>query len=161
MASKRQTLLRIIRQYREEMGVEEVHMPDVAQYAAERGYPLPRPKTPIELFAKQLSKVASEEVRYDATTGKPYHAYRAIMRTVGNEQLAFWFDLDRVERKVFHKYSTQRREHFTGELYYHVLDVEHWQAIHPQEEQIPFPLDFTDDVEYRRHGEDEGNKKAS
>ena len=42
------------------------------------------------------------------------------------------------------------------------LDAEHWNNIHPEEQPIQLPLDFTDDVEWRKNAPDEeASEKAS
>jgi len=34
------------------------------------------------------------------------------------------------------------------------FDMDHWNAIHPDEEPIEIPLDFTDDIKWRKMGLD-------
>jgi hypothetical protein len=41
------------------------------------------------------------------------------------------------------------------------LDLDHWHAIHKDEEPIVVPWDLTDDIEWRKNADDTGEKKAS
>jgi hypothetical protein len=42
-----------------------------------------------------------------------------------------------------------------GDAYHLTLDADHWNGIHPKEEPITLPLDFTDDVKWRKNGPEE------
>jgi hypothetical protein len=96
----------------------------------------------------------------DKKTFQPYHANRARMILENGKQIPLWFDMDRAQRKVVEKYSMQRREHMFGEIFQHVLDLDHWNRVHPDEAPIQFELDFGPDVEWRKNAPDE-EKKAS
>ena len=65
MANKTEMLQRMIRLYKEETGVLEVDMKQVALFAKDKGYPLAEPKDPIDLLAKDLAKAAREETHTD------------------------------------------------------------------------------------------------
>jgi hypothetical protein len=66
-----------------------------------------------------------------------------------------WVDIDEAPRKIMLKSLVNRREQMVGDGLQLTLDADHWNNIHPSEEPIVMPLDFTDDVEWRKNGPDE------
>jgi hypothetical protein len=69
--------------------------------------------------------------------------------------MTFWVDIDEASRKIMHKSLIQRREQMVGDAVQLSFDAEHWSLSHPKETPIEIPLDFTEDVEWRKNGEDE------
>lgn len=149
VATKAQEMQSIIRRYREETGEESIDMHDVAKYAVRMGWPLPKPKTPIDLLAEQFSSAAREEVRRDEVTGRPYRANLAVTTWQGSQQMTLWTDIDLAPRKVAHKSFQQRREQMVGDAVQLTFDVMHWNRVNESEEPIQMPMDFTDDVQWR------------
>ena len=37
------------------------------------------------------------------------------------------------------------------------FDADHWNNAHPNEEPIAIPLDFTDDIEWRKNGQEKAS----
>ncbi|MCI0590526.1 MAG: hypothetical protein L0Y67_02810 [Gammaproteobacteria bacterium] len=156
MGTKHQKMQSFIRYYKEKTGNKEVNMHGVAQFAADKGWSLPTPPNPIDLLAKEFSQAAREEIRRDKKTGKPYRANHAYSTTQGTQQLTFWFDIDEAPpRHIMVKSLVNRREQMVGDGLQLTLDADHWNSIHPNEEPIVMPLDFTDDVEWRKNAPDE------
>ncbi|GGI18176.1 hypothetical protein [Oxalicibacterium faecigallinarum] len=153
MTTKKQEMQRIIHLYREETGEKEIDMHDVALFAMKKGWPMPKPETPLERLAKQFSEAAREEVRRDAITGRPYRANLAI--SGGSQQGAFWVDIDEAPRKHAHKSFVQRREQMVGDGLQLSFDVDHWNSINPTEEPIVMPMDLTLDIEWRKNAPDD------
>ena len=160
MSTKNQRLQNIIRLYRQRTGNESVDMHEVAKFAADMGYQLPKPKTAIERLAEQLSAAAREEVRKDKVTGRPYRANLAVVQWVNGSQLTLWHDIDVAPRPVAQKAFVQRREQMVGDAVQLTLDVDHWNRVHDEEAPIVMPLDFTDDVAWRLNAPDTGDKAA-
>lgn len=160
MSTKNQRLQNIIKLYRQRTGNESVDMHEVAKFAAEMGYQLPKPKTAIERLAEQLSAAAREEVRRDSVTGRPYRANLAVVQWVNGSQLTLWHDIDVAPRRVAQKAFVQRREQMVGDALQLTLDVSHWNRVHEHEDPIVMPLDFTDDVEWRLNAPDVDDKAA-
>lgn len=50
-----------------------------------------------------------------------------------------------------HKSLVNRREQMVGDGLQLTLDADHWNQINPNEEPIQLPLDFTQDVEWRKN----------
>ena len=67
------------------------------------------------------------------------------------QQLTFWVDIDEATRSQVWKSGVNKREQMVREALRHAVDFEHWNRIHPDEEPLQFPLDFIDDVEWRRN----------
>jgi hypothetical protein len=158
MATKHQEMQHLIRHYRDVTKKMEVNMHDVAQFAVEKGWPLPRPIAAIDRLAKEFSQAAREEIRHDKKTGKPYRANHAFAMTQGSLQLTFWVDIDEAPRKPMLKSLVQRREQMVGDGLQLTLDALHWNNIHPNDEPINLPLDLTDDVEWRMNAPEEEKK---
>jgi len=74
MPTKKQEMQALIRMYREKTGKQSVDMHDVANFAVSKGWPLPKPKNPLDRLAEQFSLAAREEIRKDPETGRPYRA---------------------------------------------------------------------------------------
>jgi hypothetical protein len=160
MATKHQEMQRLIRHYKDVTKKTEVNMHDVAQFAAEKGWPLPRPIAALDRLAKGFSEAAREEIRHDKKTGKPYRANHAVTTGWGPKQLTLWIDIDEAPRKPMLKSLVQRREQMVGDGLQLTLDAMHWNTVNPNEEPIKLPLDLTDDVQWRLNAPDEGEKAS-
>lgn len=160
MATKNQQIQRLIRMYREEKGVQDYKMRDVVDWAVERGFPLPRPVDPRHRLTKRFVRAASEEVRYDDVTGRPYRANHAFTAVEKGQNVGRWFDLDDVPRSTMEKYKFQRRQHLVGEGVQLMFDFDHWNRINPNEEPIRIDLDLAEEVQWAINAPDE-KKKAS
>ncbi len=153
MLNKRHEMRRLIEYYKEQTGSDEVDMKEVAKFAVKNSWPLPEPVDPYERLAKQFTDVAREVTRYDKTTGRPYRVYHAIP-AVGQQRFRY-IDIDEAPRKKMHKSLVLRREQMVGDAYHLTIDSDHWNSINPGEEPIELPLDFTDDVNWKKNGPEE------
>lgn len=153
MATRHQDMQRFIRHFREVTGKTEIDMKEVAKMAAEKGWPLPPPLTPLERLAQEFSRAAREETRTDGKTGRPYRVNHAI--TGGRGQTTFWVEIETAPRKHMQKSAMQRREQTVGDIYQIVLDLDHWNRMHPAEKPIITQTDLTMDVELRKHVSDD------
>lgn len=161
MSTKRQRLQNIIKLYKQRTGNSSVVMQDVAKFAAEMGWQLPKPKDPIDVLAEELSKAAREEVRRDEVTGRPYRANVAVTTSRPNgAQFTFWTDIDEAPRHVAHRSFTQRRDQMIGDALQLTFDAAHWNRVHVEEEPIVMVLDFSDDVAERMTAMDVEDKAA-
>lgn len=157
MATKQQERQRFIIYYKDQTGKKEVDMKEVAKFAASKGWPLPEPIDPLDRLAKEFTDAAREEIRHDKKTGRPYRANHAIPGIPGTQQY-LWIDIDEAPRKPMLKSLILRREQMVGDAYHLTLDADHWNSIHPDEEQIIMPLDLTDDVAWRKNAPEEGEE---
>jgi hypothetical protein len=115
------------------------------------GWPLPQPVDPLARLAKQFTEAAREEIRHDKITKKPYRANHAIPVTQAAVQLYLWIDIDEAPRAPMLKSLMNRREQMVGDGLQLTLDADHWNQIHPDEEPITVPMDFTMDIEWRKN----------
>jgi hypothetical protein len=153
MSIKQKETQFIIRQWKEETGKIEIDMKEVAQYAVSKGWPIPPPVSGIERLAKEFSRAAREEIRQDSKTGRPYRVYHAFA-TDNRGQGMLWVDIDEAPRKYMLKSAIMRREQMVGDAVQLTLDIDHWNSVNSNEDPIEIPLDFTDDVEWRKNGGD-------
>lgn len=160
MSTKAQRLQKLIKLYKERTGKTSVEMHDVAKFAAELGWPLPKPKSAIDRLAEQFSAAAREEIRKDEVTGRPYRANLAVSTWHNGTQLTLWTDIDEAPRHIAHKSFVQRREQMVGDALQLTFDVTHWNRVHTSEDPIYMPLDFTDDVNWRMNAPDEDSEAA-
>jgi hypothetical protein len=158
MATKHQEMQRLIRHYKDVTGKTEINMHEVAQFAVDKGWPLPRPIAAIDRLAKEFSQAAREEIDHDAKTGKPYRVNHAITQIQGSVQQTFWIDIDEAPRGRILKSLVQRREQMVGDGLQLTLDAMHWNGVHPNEEPLDLPMDFTDDIQWRINAPDEEKK---
>ena len=150
--TKIQEMQRLIRLYKEEMGQAEVDMHEVASYATRMGWPLPTPVDPLDRLAQQFSQAAREETKYDQQTGRPYRVNHAVPRSQWGRQLSYlWIDIDEAPRGQMITSLIGRREQMVDDALQLALDAEHWNNVNPDQEPIQLPLDFTDDVEWRKN----------
>lgn len=146
---KHRGLMYILRQYKKETGETDVDMKQVAVFAAARGVPLPKIPSSIDMLATEFARAAREETKIDKKTGQPYRVNHAIK--LG--QLTFWIDIDEAPRGKMQMSLTYRREMMVSDGLQLTLDAEHWNNINPNDEPLQIPLDFTDDVQWRRNGQ--------
>jgi len=158
MATKLQERQRLIRHYKEVTGKTEVDMKEVAKFAASKGWPLPPPTDPFDRLAKEFSDAARVEIKYDKKTGQPYRVNHAIPVKHGDKQYHLWIDIDEAPRKPMYKSLILRREQMVGDGLQLTLDADHWNSINPDKESINIPMDFTDDITWRKNAPDEKEK---
>lgn len=149
--SKNSEIQKLIRHYKETTGIREVEMKAFAKWAVANGYPMPAPQDPYDILAKTFAAAAREETLTDVETGHPYRVNHMYVVTRDDEQLRLWVDIDEAPRAPMHASLTMRREQIVGDNTQLTFDAEHWSRVNPQEEPIVMPLDYTLDVELRRH----------
>ena len=160
MSTKKVMMQRMIRSYKDESGDQEVDTHKDAKWAAGKGMELPKPPTALDILARQFSDAARQEVRRDAVTGKPYRANHAIMVPQPGGQMALWIDSDEAPWQRMHLSLVQLRELMVCDGLLLTLDADHWNRMHASEEPIQMPMDFTDDIEWRKNAPDEGEEAA-
>lgn len=132
MTTKAQRVDNLLRYYMQKTGETDVDMTKLAAFAVKMGWPLPKPRTPMELLAREFSRAARETIRHDPATKRPYRAYHAYTEGHGDAQRTLWIDIDkRPTRKKMHKSLTQRREQMVGDAVQLAFDAEHWNNSNP------------------------------
>ena len=162
MPTRYQQMQEMIRQYREQTGNDAVDMREVTAWVVKRyHWKLPEPVSPLDRLTKEFSAAAREQTRKDPVTGRSYRANHAVPVRNSSGQLSFvWVDIDTAPRQPMFKSLMQRREQMVGDALQLSLDADHWNSIHPAEEPIKPPLDFADDVEWRKNAPDDEEDAA-
>ncbi len=124
------------------------------------GWPPPKPKSPVEILAREISEAARLEERTDKVTGIPYRANLSYSVAQGNGQMTQWVDVEEATKPQLAKSMTNGREQLVGEMFRMAMTAEHWSRINPDEEPYELEMDLGPDVEWRRHAPG-GHKKAS
>jgi hypothetical protein len=146
--SKRQERQRFIRHYKEKTGEAEIDMHKVAEMAKRMGWEMPKPLSDVEMLAKLFA-------------GKPYRAYQAIpVHVPGQLNLFVYVDTDEATRPQMQKSAVNRREQMVTDGYNLQLDLDHWNRINPDKEQIDLPMDLTLDIEIRKAADDDEEDAA-
>lgn len=148
--SKNQEMQRMIRRYKDETGKREVDMRLLAEWAVAKGWPEPKPISPLDRLAKEFASAAREETRTDKETGNDYRVNHMYIVSRGDEQLHLWVDIDEAPRGPMHASLTMRREQVVGDITQLSFDAEHWNRVNPTEEPIVIQTDFGLDVQIRR-----------
>lgn len=162
MSTAAQRKQQFIRYFREQTGAKEWNMRDVAEMAVKMGMPLPKPVDPLDMLAKQFADAAGEETREDKVTKKPYKANLAFARRKSDGgQLWLWFDVDDATRPQMKKGLRNYREQLVSGMVIGVNTAEHWNRCHPDQQELPFVTDLTDDVAERRHGTGPDDAKSA
>lgn len=146
---------RLIRRYKDETGITDIDMKEVAKFAIKCGWPMPIPKSPIDMLAKQFTNAARQETRHDPQTGRPYRANHSLPYKQGNETLHLWVDIDDVTttRKKMQKSLTLRREQMVGDGLQLTYDADHWNATHLDEDPIQLEMDLSFDIALRKNSD--------
>jgi hypothetical protein len=161
--TKHEEMQAFVRHYKWEQKKTVVTMAEIAAAAIAAGWPVPPPVSGVERLAKQFADAEREEIRYDKKTKRPYRANLAMTQRLKDaKQLALWIDTDEANRSQMVLAINKYREQMVGEAEIGTNTVEHWNSINPKQEPLPFPLDFTDEVAWRRNAtiEDKSGKTA-
>lgn len=148
MTTRHQEMQRIIRLYRQRTGEQAVDMEKIADFAVKMGWPLPKPISPLAMLAAQFSDAAREEIKHDKKTGQPYRVNHAVPINQGT----LWYDIDTAPRAPMLKSLINRRNQMVSDGVQLTFDADHWNSIHLNEEPIRIPMDFTQDIEWRKAG---------
>ena len=76
------------------------------------------------------------------------------------ERIVAYTDIDEATRSQMWKSTVNKREQVVGELWRMTIDTEHWSRVNPDEDPIQMPLDFTDDIEWRRNAPKDDEKAS-
>jgi hypothetical protein len=157
MSTKNEKMRQFVRWYKQEHKKSAVTMAQVTQEAIARGWKLPAPISGAERLARQFADAEREEIRYDNSTKEPYRGNLALtQRLKDGTQLSLWIDTDEANRQqmvmALHKY----REQMLGEAIIGTNTAEHWNRTHPEQQPLPFPTDFAEEVQWRKNTPEEG-----
>ncbi len=156
MKTKHEKMRAFVRWYKQVHDKSAVSMAEVAREAIARGWKVPPPVSAEERLAKQFSDAEREEIRYDKATKQPYRGNLAMTQRLKDGTLSLWIDTDEATREqmvlALHKY----REQMLGEAVIGTNTADHWSRLHPGQQPLPFPTDFSDEVQWRLNAPHEG-----
>jgi hypothetical protein len=161
--TKHEEMQAFVRYYKRQNKKTVVTMAEVTQAAIAQGWPVPPPVSGEERLVKQFADAEREEIRVDKKTKRTYRANLAMtQRLRDGKQLALWIDTDEATRSQMVLAIGKYREQMIGEAVIGTDTVEHWNRINPEEEPLQFPLDFSDEAEWRRNApvEEQSGKSA-
>jgi len=148
--TKHEQMQAFVRYYKRENKKTVVTMAEVARAAIAQGWAIPPPVSGEDRLAKQFADAEREEIRYDRKTTRPYRANLAMtQRLKDGKQLALWIDTDEATRSQMVLAIAKYREQMLGEAEIGTNTVNHWNSIHPDQMELPFPLDFTEEIQWR------------
>jgi hypothetical protein len=146
--SKKQEIQRWSRHFREQEG-RDLTGHEIAEMLQKQGWDMPKPKTAIEILAKQVSEAEAEEMVFDEVLGESVNANICYQVASEGKQKVFWTDLDTATRRKVEKNKTLRRDNMVGDAVQSTLILMRWNRLHPNEEPVQLDLDLRLDVEWR------------
>jgi len=152
--SKKKDMQRLIRHYKDETGEIQIDMKKVARFAKLKGWPMPVPKDPEEILARELSKAARDVTDHNKETGRPFRVYHSVPLKQGKQTTFVFVDINEAPRNMMVKSLNLRREQMVGDGLQLDYDKDHWNSLNPTEDQIQIELDLSFDVELRKHAAD-------
>ena len=117
----------------------------VCEWALANGYLAPPKLDPIAALADDMARALREEYATDAR-GRRYRRNHAVKVTRNSIQFSLWAEMATAPRQHMEKAFQQRRRQIVGDCQQLKTDVDVYNDKHPEMEQIPLVLDFTDDV---------------
>jgi hypothetical protein len=152
MASKKVEIQRWRRVFQEREG-RDLTAHEIAEMLEKMGWQMPKPKSAIDMLAKQVSEALSEEMVFDEVLGEPVNANICYPAPPGGKldgkQGHLWTELDTATRDKVEMNKTLRRDNMVGDAYQSTLILMHWNRKHPKEEPVGLDCDLGPDVEWR------------
>lgn len=124
---------------------------DFIDWAVENKRLLPRPQDVRKFLRKHVSRVLRQASRKDEA-GFSYRAKQCVLLLEKDgRQHRMWFDTDKGGTSNLRQKATrQRRDAIASDVYRAMCDVEHMNKTFPDDPQLSFYLDFSDDFEEKR-----------
>jgi hypothetical protein len=150
MANLNEQILRVWDEWEESTGEDANNPDDFVVWAMENKKLLPRPQDLIKLLRKQVTGALRQAMRTDED-GITYRAKQCVLISEQGAQLRLWFDTDKGGTPTLRQKAVrQRRDAVANDVYRGLCDTEHMNKVFPDDPQLTFHLDFTDDCAERR-----------
>jgi hypothetical protein len=147
MATYKEQLRNIWKQYREEVSGSPADLKDVAAWALKKGLWKPRPIDLHASFAGDLSDALRDEKRIDEK-GREYRANIPVrVKPKNGPPLFVWADIDDAPHSHVVKSIQQERRSIASDCYALVMKADHYNDAHPAQKPIEVFLNFEEDVE--------------
>jgi len=140
-------MFRIWKQYQDEVSPDPTDLRDIGAWARTKGLWSPRPIDVDTSFARDMADVLREQVRVDKD-GRKYRAFIPA-KTRGGDGLPLfkWADIDVAPRDHVEKGIQGERRQIANDCFALAMKVDHYNAIHPDEEPLQVPFNFEEDIE--------------
>lgn len=146
MATHSEQLQAIFERYRDEVSPDPVDLQTVASWAISKNLWKPKVVELSTILANELATALREKKRTDKD-GREHRAFIPVRQKAKDGKTLFeWADIDVAPRAHVEKHVQQDRRSIVSDAYALQMKVDHYNAMHPDEEQIELVLDFTDDV---------------
>lgn len=130
---------------------------DFVEWAMLRRKLAPRMQDIKQILRKQVTQALRQAKRYDEEGGFTYRAKQSVTLFEGGIATKHYFDTDTGGTQTLRQKSTkQRREAIACDVYRAVCDIERMNKVFPDEPQLNFFKDFSDDCEELRAAEISG-----
>jgi hypothetical protein len=150
MAKLNEQILRVWDEWEETTGADANNPDDFVAWAMEQKKLLPHMQDIRRLLRKQVTVALRQASRVD-DDGYTYRAKQCVTIIEEGLQLRLWFDTDRGgTTNLRQKAVRQRREGIASDVYRAVCDAEHMTKAFPNDPQLNFFTDFSDDCAERR-----------
>lgn len=124
---------------------------DFITWALENKRLTPRPQDVRKFLRKQVSRVLRQVIRMD-DGGFAYRAKQSVLLLEKDgRQHRMWFDTDKGgTTNLRQKAVRQRRDGIANDVYRASCDIEHMNKVFPDDPQLNFFADFSEDIAERR-----------
>lgn len=159
MANFNEQILRAWNEWEQTTGAEANNPDDFVIWAMENKKLLPHLPDIRRLLRKQVTTAPRQASRVD-DAGFSYRAKQCVMVLEEQLLLRLWFDTDKGgTTNLRQKAVRQRRDGIASDVYRTVCDVEHMNKAFPDDPQLSFIKDFSEDFAERRAAELLGRDK--
>ena len=150
MATFNEQVLRAWEEWEQSTGADANNPDDFVAWAMEEKKLLPHIQDIQKLLKKQVTTALRQAIRMDEA-GFTYRAKQCVKVAEKGLQYSLWFDTDRGgTANLRQKAVRQRRDGIASDVYRAMCDVERMNKAFPDDPQLSFVLDFTDDCAERR-----------
>ena len=125
------------------------------------------PQDMKQILRAKVTQALRQARRYDEDGGFTYRSKQSVTLFEGGLPIKHYFDTDKGGTSTLRQKATkQRREDIAHDVYRGAWDVERMNKTFPDDPQLSFPLDFTDDVaelraaEWLDHERDDDDDKS-
>lgn len=153
MATFDEQILRAWDEWEETTGAEANNPDDFIAWAMENKKLSPRLQDIRRIFRKQVTSALRTASRRDPD-GFSYRAKQCVTISEEGLQLRLWFDTDKGgTTNLRQKAVRQRRDGIAADVYRAICDVQHMTKAFPDDPQLNFLTDFSEDIAERRAAE--------
>lgn len=153
MATFDDQVLRAWDEWEETTGADANNPDDFVVWAMANRKLAPEPQDFRRLLRRQVTRVLRQVMRRDEN-GITYRAKQCVIISEQGIQLSLWFDTDKGgTASLRQKAVRQRRDSIANDVYRAKCDVDHMNAAYPDDPQLNFFTDFTEDCAEKRAAE--------